>query len=429
MKRLNPTDKERLKRLLSKRERRADKRRNSKTRNKSKAGYFGSTILRIYAEKSLEKDVKTIRSKPKDTNRQVVEFPNAFSFFDNPNGTLQAINSFIDIATDPGTKNIQVNQAKSSKIDYGAALLLNVCGELAIKRNFVNLGGITPQDKSAKDIVNATGLPSHLSEYSQEASQFKSFPIRSRIRRTKLSSENNQHSIVATKLIQYLCDCFSMYGSNLAIEDINNLSSLITEVLGNSEEHGAFNDWWVGGYLRNSTQGVGDCHIAILNFGDSIATSLQKMPAGNTRTRIENLIADHTENRNWLLNGKEYWHPNALWTMFALQQGVSKFSGGIVNTRGQGLARMVDVFNEIGVRKNIDTLAQMCLVSGDTWIKFDSKYQIQDSITEGGRKVIAFNHENDLTKPPDSNYVKRLKNYFYGTMVTLEFKLYDKKGG
>ena len=69
----------------------------------------------------------------------------------------------------------------------------------------------------------------------------------------------------------------------------------------------------------------------------------------------------------------------------------------------------------------------MAIVSGNGYILFDSTYTLKEEIVNGKKiPIIAFNEENDLSKKPDSKYVKRIDENFPGTMISMEFYL-DKE--
>ena len=49
-----------------------------------------------------------------------------------------------------------------------------------------------------------------------------------------------------------------------------------------------------------------------------------------------------------------------------------------------------------------------------------TKMDIQDEMLESGKRgIIAFNKDNDIFQPPETNYVKRLEKYFPGTVISL----------
>jgi len=64
----------------------------------------------------------------------------------------------------------------------------------------------------------------------------------------------------------------------------------------------------------------------------------------------------------------------------------------------------------------------MCILSGSTFIKFDGTYRM---VMDGhGRKIIAFNKQGSLFKPPDEKFVQVLPGAsFPGTILAIRFPL------
>ena len=67
----------------------------------------------------------------------------------------------------------------------------------------------------------------------------------------------------------------------------------------------------------------------------------------------------------------------------------------------------------------------MILLSGSTHILFDGKYQLKEGHKgdSNGRLTIAFNQYNDLTRRPDPDYVRSLKGFFPGTLISMRFSV------
>lgn len=121
-----------------------------------------------------------------------------------------------------------------------------------------------------------------------------------------------------------------------------------------------------------------------------------------------------------VLRGKK-WSEEALWTLYALQEGVSRFSfTERGRDRGNGTVKMIEFFLALAGKS-----ARMCVLSGKAYILFDGKYTLQDKVIEASetRKVIAFNKVNNLEKPPNRKYVFTLPQEFPGTLISLRFSL------
>jgi hypothetical protein len=198
------------------------------------------------------------------------------------------------------------------------------------------------------------------------------------------------------------------------------LSSLITEVIGNAEEHGG--RWYTIAYFHQSDDRLGHCHIALFNFGRTICESLRELAASDElKSRIDSLIAKHNERGflRGLLNPT--WEEEALVTLFALQEGVSRLSFTKKGRdRGNGTVNMIEFFNQLAGGSQ-----RMCLISGRTYILFDGKFDLEKKVLENGeeRRVIAFNRTNSLEIPPDRDHVRTLPLGFPGTIISIRFDL------
>jgi hypothetical protein len=230
-----------------------------------------------------------------------------------------------------------------------------------------------------------------------------------------------------------------MEGYRLRDEQMSTLVDLIAEVLGNAEEHSGRPNtasspaWYAIGYHKRSADPAkgGECHIVLFNFGDSIFQSLNSPETSDMlKKEISNLADVHRASgffeliaevaKGLLLLRTQFWKEDALWTLYALQEGVSRFRHQPGNEdRGNGTVRMIEFFRKLASSK-----PKMVILSGRTWILFDGTHSLKTIVKDGEeRKVIAFNAENDLSLPPESKYVRTLDRHFPGTLVSLKFTL------
>jgi hypothetical protein len=199
----------------------------------------------------------------------------------------------------------------------------------------------------------------------------------------------------------------------------------VGEVIGNAEDHSRRRDWWVAGYMRMGEYGYGDCHITLFNFGRPIAESLKTLPENSVLyADIHELVEKHQKRRIFL---PDVWQDDDLWTLYALQGRVSRKNDSPtrVGDQGQGTADMIEFFQKLGQSGKSTVPPRMCVVSGNTCIHFDGKYQLQRQTPRTGptRRIIAFNTDNDLAERPDERYVKHMKERFPGTLITMHFFL------
>jgi hypothetical protein len=165
----------------------------------------------------------------------------------------------------------------------------------------------------------------------------------------------------------------------------------------------------------------------LFNFGDTIYESLNRPDTSEElKKQIRDLANEHRSRGFFAILTKYFdvlfpiWQEESLWTLYALQEGVSRFRFKPDGSdRGNGTVRMIDFFSDLASGE-----PQMALISGRTHILFDGTYRTSSvQIGSETRKVIAFNASNSLLERPDPKYVRSLQYHFPGTLVSLKFQL------
>jgi hypothetical protein len=354
--------------------------------------------------------------------RLELRVPRVFSFIDQPNEALAFMGEFVK-ASRSGARQIFIDQEKSEAIDLCAGSLLNAFALEAAQRLRTNLGGRYPVASEPQEIVVATGAPKALGLALPHLVHFDTFPMRhgGTNRRSKLVPSTNEQ--VASDLCAYLVRCYAdLAGYTLTNDGERRLLNLVGEVLANAEEHAPGHDWYLTGYLRKpGDKPFGDCHIAIFNFGPSLAETLRSLPPGPYRSDVEALV-DHHKRWNFFGIVRPGWSEDGLWTLYALQEGVSRLNAPDTS-RGVGTADMISEFQRLGGTADPNVQPKMCVVSGSTHILFDISRPMKLQKMENGpdRRVIAFNEPNNLLEPPDTGFVTQLNSPFPGTLISLRF--------
>lgn len=348
-----------------------------------------------------------------------------FSLIEEPDDALEAIEEIVAATQSSRTHYVRILHGDCQLIDYEAGCLASALALEASRRHNTSFSGDYPSNAELRDIVAATGMP-YLLEAAQTAPDPKGFTRFGLVhgqREYQVAVSSSRKEIITTELTTYVNECLSRYGFNLGPAAEEHLSSLVSEVIGNAEEHSGRRDWWIGGYLRQKNEAYGDCHIAIFNLGKTLCESLQVLPSESLlRTSIEALVSEHASKGFF---GGPQWTEENLWTLYALQEGVSRRNTGWgdLDIYGQGTADMIDFFQRLGQSPAAPTRPKMCLVSGRTHITFDGRYRMVPQETGEGevRRIIAFNKSNDLREPPDADCVRTIKKNFPGTLIGLRF--------
>jgi hypothetical protein len=230
--------------------------------------------------------------------------------------------------------------------------------------------------------------------------------------------------VVTTQLTEYFNGLLKSKGFELSRRGENHFSMLIGEVIDNAEQHSHKNNWFVAGYMsENNVDGYGECSIAIFDFGSTIHKSLSEAELDESlRENINKLILNHTKRRYFSLEKR--WTEENLWTLFALQEGISRYNVRGETSRGHGTVNMIEFFLKLGGTNAIKTRSKMALISGNTYILFDGTHKLRTVNIDGEkRQIIAFNDENDLAERPQQEFVKHLSGKFPGTMIVMKFYL------
>ncbi len=388
-------------------------RRTGKKKKKSRSERNVAYIFEYYAKRA------DIRSSRKQDKARFLNVPAMFSLIDDPDSALRTIEQLVAFGRNKKTETIHILQNECKHIDHGAASVLNVLALAADTDHRLELRGKLPEDPNAKAIVIATGLPKVFNVPMPTPTNFLTFELRRGAKKAVKATMSSQQENISTEIVTYLNKCLGNYNYALTDESAGWLSGLVGEVLGNAEDHGGRGDWWIAGYLRSlPNNSYGDCHITILNFGETVCETMQKLDKDcDLSNQIHKLISTYKEDGR--LN--KPWTEENLWTLYALQEGISRFNTKDYR-RGHGLPDMIEFFQNLGANHTANEDPRMALISGRTQIIFDNRYKISRRESLGGnRRVIAFNEQNDLKVAPDVKSVKKISHFFPGTILTMDF--------
>lgn len=362
-----------------------------------------------------------------------LKIPETLSLFENPEETLQILSELTFMGTADGVARVFFDHSDCKNLELGASAIMDVI-TMELQRGWnrrkvrYELGGKSPNDEEVKEIFFASGLPNSLKVETRVRKELSKkyfiFDLMDGGKENPQARKSAQYEIAAQKLTDYFDKCLERNGVKLTRAGRHNISLMIGEVLTNAEEHSNHGRWYVIGYLRKRGD-YDEVNIVIFNFGNTIYESFM-LPQVDPifKGQLESLSVIHGA-KGFFQKG---WDQETLWTLYSLQEGVSKYSGtprGI--DRGSGTVRMIEFFQNFGKPDSKDFGPQMCLISGSTFIFFDGTYKMRPRQKDTEvRSVIAFNSDNDLFRPPDKKYVRKMDANFPGTIVSMKFYL-DKQ--
>ena len=366
-----------------------------------------------------------LRPERQQVDQRTLKYPKVFSFFDDPVETVRFINRLAASVAENRSREVFIDQSECEKLDIAAEAVCSVLAREAREKQNVRFQAAPPADDEVKTISFAVGMPRLLGLKPANQEEHIRFGLVRGRKRRESAYRTSMREDVTTKLTEYIDGCLRHYGNPLSLRQASYLARLVGEVIGNAEDHSRRRDWWVGGYMRMGEHGYGDCHITLFNFGRPIAESLKTLPENSVLYEdIHELVDKHRKRRFFL---PDVWQDDDLWTLYALQGRVSRKNDSPlrVGDQGQGTADMIEFFQKLGQSGKSKVPPRMCVVSGNTCIHFDGKYQLQRQTPASGltRRIIAFNSANDLAERPDERYVKHMKERFPGTLITMHFFL------
>ena len=344
----------------------------------------------------------------------VLRFPKVFSFIENPEGTIAALNQLARYARDERVGKIRLLQRHCSTIDHCAEAVASLLVRDAYDQHRKEFAGQPPRDPLLRRMAYAVGVPSELFGLPEPPDIIK-FPVTHG--RREISDTTTTAETTTRELVEYIDRCLATLGYGLARTARTKYTNLVAEVINNAETHSGELDWWVAAYYEQAPDGRrGECHITIFNLGKSLSDTLQSLEDGSL---LKGMILSRVKSHR--PHFSKSWQEDDLWTLFAIQRRVSRQNNGTdeVGHYGQGTADLIEAFHILADTQI--TTPKMCVVSGSTHILFDGTYRTAQNARSRSR--IAFNAINSLADPPDSRYVHHMSVRFPGTLVSLRFSL------
>ncbi len=384
---------------------------------------------------------KELKLKVSDDNLLKVKIPKIFSLIHNPEATLDIYKQLFKSINKPGIKGVYIDHSECEQIEIGASTVMDVfvmnLKEYKSKKikQFICKGKL-PKDEKSKIVLLASGILKSL-EFPDVHEQIERIKGNKKIECLDLiaGGKNSptfkvntslESGIISTNVSDYFEKCLNIEGLGINIHGKSYISELVAETINNCEQHsGDFNQFFtLGHYYSNSNDGYGECQLVIFNFGQTIYEGLLYNSTDETTKENLKRLSD-IHNKKGLFKSN-IWDEEVLWTLYALQDGVSRVKSTATPDRGTGTVQLIKSFQEIGSNSQGKN-AEMCIISGSSYIHFDGTYKIKQKPFENDdRDIIAFNENNDLNESPDKKFVRKLNSYFPGTIISMTFYI-DKE--
>lgn len=401
---------------------------SKKRKNAIEKRAIGNNYTKIFRLFSKNKKESTFNKYQRKSTEKLIKLPKIFSVISAPEDFLTLLDKFGFGDDSSKLQKITIDHSEVTKLDLAAESILDflIIGLKIIKKNRLTIQGFLPNDPSAERYVRATGIIKNLEIKSkfldgEQEKLLRVFTMRSKglVSILSYNSKGWKESAIED-FVEHINLCLKDNGKRLTKETQGELAKYTGEILNNAEDHSGYDEVVITGYLDNSDN-MHMCEIAIFNFGKTIADTFKEMPEMSyTHKEIDAYIKEHLK-RSWF---GESWTKDNLLTLVALQGHISSKNLRRDQDRGQGTVDLIDFFQQVHKQcvKTDESKAEMAVLSGSTYIYFDGTYAMDRN--ENGRKVIAFNKNNNLHEKPDSKYVRNLQKLsFPGTIISIKFPM------
>lgn len=374
----------------------------------------------------------------------VVDIPESFSIIDNPKETFIALKKIISALFCENNSSLILNYEKCNDVELGTQVLLDIIlREFCIftkkvqissrdKKNLfpAALGGKNINNEDIQKLLFSVGSPANLNVQEKDFKDIIKYKlcIHDNIKEKNFEKRIAQKEIDTTQLVDYVIECLKRMNKELTSEKLDDLCTVIGEILINAEEHSSTQHRFSIGYFKEEKQEskhLGIFRLVILNFGQTIYQKFKSKDCPNKKIvqRMEDLSYSYTK-RKLFSFGK--FEEECLWTLYALQEGVTSVSTEMYK-RGNGSIRFIDSFFNIKESQDVDNISRMSILSGRTRIIFNGEYNIMTKENQSGDifKVMTFNKSGNIEEKPDNKYVYSSDYYFPGTMITARILLND----
>ncbi len=362
--------------------------------------------------------------------------PKEFSIVDHPKETYDFIRGVLGALITQKYEIVNIDYSVCTRLDLGAQVFFDIILKDVIM--FFNrcrqykkttpkvkeIKGINVIDKNVQKLLFSVGSPVIHSNKSVKFSDI--IPYKLCIHDREVNGDpikiREQKDLDTTKLVDYVIDCLKTLNRSLTPDKLDHLSTVIGEILINAEEHSTTKHRFSIGYFHEINENgkhYGVFRLAILNFGKTLYEKFKDPDCPNKEVvqKMKSLSERYTKKKFFVFKGFE---EETLWTLYALQDGVTSVAPSRYKKRGNGSIQFIESFFNIkGNKKDDDDFSTLAILSGNTSIIFDGSYNITNGLVDGEPyKFMTFNQSGNIEDKPDSKFVKFVDHYFPGTIIS-----------
>lgn len=237
----------------------------------------------------------------------------------------------------------------------------------------------------------------------------------------------NKKGPITTKIRSFINECLRDHGHEFNPDGINEMDGLLSEILGNGEDHSPFDTYYstANSFVEVGTSHgreiVGEVNLCVMNFGYSIYEGLETSKVQNFKNYQ---IIEELFNQVFPLCKNKGITRENLFTLYALQEGISRLKYED-SSRGHGTMKFINSFFTLGDFEDEERQyhPELSIISGSTQVICNNKYR---SFTRDNQNFLSLNSENNLSKPPDPSNLRNLKTSFPGTLLIVKMYLHKE---
>lgn len=365
----------------------------------------------------------------------VVRVPEVFSILKNPDESYTAIKKIVVALVCQKCHSLWIDYSRCEESDLLTQVFMDSifwdwnkfvsgCARANLKKYIRNYSyGARNINSTLQKMINSVGSPTILLNRKTEYDKVIPFNLRYFDQSLKSGLQSDAaNELDTTLLLEYVDKCLDRIGKTMTSDAMKALGTVVGETVINASEHSTLKARYLIGYFED--QSAESCiekrsmlNLVILNYGQSIYETFKEpmsKEAVNSKclAQMQELSLKYIKKR--LFSDVEF-RESTLWTLYALQQGVSIIPD---SNRGNGTIQFIKEFFNLR-ESDENNESRMFILSGDTTIEFDGTYKVVDHIDEEGNKmgVLAFNKQGILSKKPDKRFVRYSKNFFPGTAI------------
>lgn len=379
---------------------------------------FLSRLPEVFSDKSVLR---------KDSGHFVI--PTCFSLIDNYSDSFDFLKRLFFALFNGNTPRIVLDYGQCERIDVDASICMDLM--LAEMIDFIHksrrmgnpdvlpkvIQPINYQSENIKKILFSIGAYRNLRGFEIKFPDIEALPVLINYKYDPEIWEKSELHL--TQIVEYIKRCLKRLERELTTEAETGFYKVIGEVMSNAEEHGTMPHRFAIGFFQEThdqDEHFGVFNFSIFNFGDTIYQTFKSPNCKNPKAvkEMTNLSEEYTK-KGWFK--KADFEEETLWTLYALQQGVTSKE----KKRGNGSIEYIENFFRLKGDMKKEELSKLVVHSGHSRIVFDGSYGIVKKQREGEKriyKMITFNKTGDIGDKPSSKFVTFVPHFFPGTLIS-----------